>query len=48
MFRWMCGVSLKERQSTQNCEKYYRHRGNWGCDEKVQTEVALKCGMQRQ
>ena len=38
----------EEDSRTQNCEKYYRHRGNWGCDEKVQTEMALKRRMQVQ
>ena len=41
MIRWLCDVSLKERQPSTELR---RCRSNWGCDEKKQTEVVRICG----
>ena len=42
MIRWMCGVSLKERQLSTELRRRLgvEPRGNWGCDEKKPTEGA--------
>ena len=36
MIRWMCGVSLRERQLSTELQ---RRIGNGGCNDKVQTDV---------
>ena len=46
MIGWMCGVSLKERQPSTELRRRLGvdSRGNWGCEEKRQTEMAWTCG----
>ena len=48
MIRWMCGVSLKELQTSTELGRRSGVGDDWGCKEKVRTEVALTCGKDEQ
>ena len=44
MIRWMCGLSLRERQPSTELRRRLGVEAIGGCDDKRQTEMARTCG----